>query len=101
MTKKRYQILAKCYDSKNHLLSSAQNNYSKTHPVQAHFAHLANQSARIYLHAEILAILRAGDKKIHTITIQNLNGTLSNPCPVCMKAIQAYGIKRVISLSSL
>lgn len=96
MTKKKYTILAETYTSSGRRISYAYNNYNKTHPIQSHFAKLANQPARIYLHAEILAIIRAGSQKIHTIKITNLSGKLSSPCPVCMKAISAYGIQRII-----
>ena len=96
MTKKRYSLKAETYDSHGRKLSEAYNSYSKTHPIQSHFAKLANQPARIFLHAEILAIIRAGERKIHTIKVINMNGKISAPCPVCMKAISAYGIKRVI-----
>ena len=34
-TKKRYHILAKCYDRKGRLLSAAFNSYTKSHPLQA------------------------------------------------------------------
>lgn len=95
--KKRYLIEAKCYDSHGRLLSTAQNSYTKTHPIQAHFAALANQPQRIYLHAEILAILRAGEKKIQTLEITNHSSPiLPNPCAVCRKAIAAYRIRNVI-----
>lgn len=100
MSKTRYTILAECYDSKGKFISRATNSYTKTHPIQAHFAKLANDPERKYLHAEILAIIRAGERKVHTIKVTNLNGKLSNPCPVCMKAIQAYGISRIISTST-
>lgn len=96
MTKKRCNIIATAYDARGRKLSTASNNYTKTHPIQAHFAKLAGQPERKYLHAEILAIIRAGESRIHTLQITNLSGKLSNPCPVCMAAIKAYGISRII-----
>ena len=100
MTTKRYTITAKCYNKQGRLISEATNNYRKTHPIQKHFAELAGEPKRIYLHAEILAILRAGSEKINSIVIQNTNGKRADPCPVCAKAIQAYGIKRIHLSSS-
>ncbi len=97
MTKKRYHIIASCYDSRGKLISSASNNHRKSHPIQAHFASLANEPVRIYLHAEILALLRAGDKKVHTIHVRNTNGADSTPCKVCALAIQQWGVKNVIT----
>jgi deoxycytidylate deaminase len=100
-TTKKYHIIATCYNKRGHILSTATNSYTKTHPIQAHFAALAKEPARIYLHAEILAILRAGDSQIHTISIQNLSSPIgAYPCKVCQKAIAAYGIKKVVVLSS-
>ena len=96
MAKKRYLLLAETYDSRGRKLSEAYNSYSKTHPIQSHFATIAGQPSRIYLHAEILAIIRAGERKIHTLKITNLNGKLSHPCPVCMAAIKAYGDRKSV-----
>lgn len=98
MTKKRYIITAECYNRKGKLISFATNSYKKTHPIQKHFAELAGEPARIYLHAEILAILRAGQEPIHTIVITNTNGSHSDPCPTCRKAIEAYGIKQLMTV---
>lgn len=95
--KKRYLLRAETFSPSGKKISEAYNNYSKTHPIQAHFASIAGQPERKYLHAEILAIIRAGERKIHTIKVTNLNGKLSTPCPVCMAAIKAYGISRVIT----
>lgn len=94
--KKRYLLRAETFSPSGKKISEAYNNYSKTHPIQAHFASIAGQPERKYLHAEILAIIRAGSHKIHTLKITNLNGKLSTPCPVCMAAIKAYGISRII-----
>lgn len=97
--RQKHKIIAKCLDAKGRVLSIATNSYKKTHPIQAHFARLAGQPERIYLHAEIHAILKAGDKKIHTIEVTRINSqgnsALAKPCPVCMAAIKAYGIKYV------
>lgn len=96
MTKKRYQITAQTYDKRGRLISTANNNYSKSHPIQAHFARLAGERERIYLHAEILALLRASDRPIHTIRISNGNGKSAYPCRVCQLAIREWGVQRVI-----
>jgi deoxycytidylate deaminase len=97
MTKKRYSIQATCYDHRGKIISTAQNSYTKTHPIQSHFASLAGQPERKYLHAEILALIRAGDKKIHSLKIFSLNGMSKPfPCPVCQKAIESWGVKKVI-----
>jgi deoxycytidylate deaminase len=99
MTKKRYTIQATCRDRKGNILSIAQNSYTKTHPIQAHFASLVGEPERKYLHAEIWALIRAGERRIYSLTIQSLNGVSKPfPCLVCQKAIQAWGVKKVIVL---
>lgn len=93
-------LTARCYDKKGRLLSTATNNYKKTHPLQAYFAKKVGHPAKIYLHAEIHAIIKAGDKKIHKIDIARFNPKTNKPlnakpCPVCQEAIKAYGISLV------
>lgn len=87
---KKCNITATCFDARGRILSTAKNNYKKSHPLQASFAKLANQPERIFLHAEIAALLKAGDKEVHTIV------TTKHPCPVCALAIQSFGVKNVL-----
>lgn len=97
--KNRYQIKATCYDKRGRVLSRAYNSYTKTHPLQAHFAALVGEPKKQFLHAEIAAIIRAGEKRIHTIKIegQTQSGEPKEckPCKICMAAIKAYDIKRI------
>ena len=97
--KKRFRLRAYCYDSKGRLISTGENNYGKSHPLQAHFAKLVGQEERIYLHAEIHAILRAKDREIFSIKVERFDNqgkpVLSYPCPVCRAAIKAFGIKKI------
>lgn len=72
----------------------------KTHPVQKMHADQVGLPQKIYLHAEVHAIVkcRAIDKA-HRIVIMRYdsNGNPKNakPCPVCMSAINSVGIKHV------
>ena len=98
--KTRPLLTAKCFDKKGRLLSTATNSYSKTHPLQAYFAERVGHRAKIYLHAEIAAIIKAGDKQIHKIIITRYSPRThkalnAKPCPICAEAIKAYGIKFV------
>ena len=99
MCRTRYLITAYCYDKKGKLLSMAVNNYKKSHPIQAHFAQLVGHPARIFLHAEIHAIIKAGDKQIYKMVITRFNknhkSLNAKPCPICAAAIKAYGIEYV------
>lgn len=97
--KRRYIILAKCYDRKGRMLSVGTNSYKKSHTLMKHFAELAGEDPKIYLHSEVQALLRAKDKQVHRITVERYdasgNPALAKPCKVCQKAIQAYGVKFV------
>lgn len=94
----RHRIIAKCYDKKNRLLSSAENDYDKSHPLQKTYAAKAGMPYKEFLHAEILAIIRA-KKPIHRISVARLNRQgkmrLAKPCEICQLAIEEAGIRLV------
>jgi len=96
MAKKRYHILAKCYDKKGRLLSAAFNSYTKTHPLQAYLAKMVGHGEKTCLHAEIAAILKCKGKPIYRITTERYdsNGLPANaqPCPICQLGIKMFGI---------
>ena len=98
--KARYILNATCFDKKGRVISTGSNFYNKTHPIQAHFAKLAGQPYRTKLHAEIHALLLAKGKDIHTLLVTRYDAQgkprLAKPCPVCVSAIIAYGVKKVI-----
>lgn len=96
---RKYDITATCYDKKGRVLSIGKNSYTKTHPMQAHFAKQVGMHERTFLHAEIKALLRSGDKQVHAIRIERYakDGKPMNaaPCPICQKAINAWGVKEI------
>lgn len=93
---KKYHIIAKIYDKAGNLLSYGVNSYVKTHPLQAHYARAVGQPHRIYLHAEIQAIIRANGKDMYKIRVERYNSKgepqSACPCPVCQLAIKQAGI---------
>lgn len=96
--KSRYTIFAICYDKQDNFISKGRNSYTKSHPLQAYFAKKVGRPEQIYLHAEIQAILNAKQKQIHEIVITraDINGLKNaRPCPICMEAIKAFGIKKI------
>jgi tRNA(Arg) A34 adenosine deaminase TadA len=97
---KHHIITAQAFDKRGRLLSSAVNNYRKSHPIQAHFAELAGEKERIYLHAEIAALLRAGDAAVHSLRISRFNKkgdpVCAKPCKVCSLAIKHWKVSNVI-----
>jgi tRNA(Arg) A34 adenosine deaminase TadA len=99
-TKTRHALTAIIYDKKGRVLSMGQNSYVKTHPLQAEHAVKVGLDERIYLHAEVHAIVKCKDlSKAHKIFVSRWdkhgNSLLAKPCPVCESAIKAAGIKIV------
>ena len=95
----KHTIVASVFDKRGRLLASAQNSYTKSHPVMAHFAQLAKMPARVFLHAEVAALLKCKDKDVYSISIERYkrDGSpgMAKPCPACEAAIKAWGIQRV------
>jgi len=97
---KKHKVTAIIYDRKGTVLSIGQNNYVKSHPLQAHHAAIVGQDYKIFLHAEIHAITRCANiAKAHSISIfrYNENGdpVLAKPCAICTSAIKATNIKKI------
>lgn len=95
-----HHVTALIYDRRGRVLSVGQNSYVKTHPLQAKYAIKAGQPDKQYLHAEIHAITRCKDlSKAHRIFVTRYNKSgqpvIAKPCPVCISAIYATGIKHV------
>lgn len=100
MATKQQTLSAVIYDRKGRVLSVGQNSYIKTHPLQAAHAKKVGRSEKVFLHAEIHAIVRCRDlKKAHKIFISRWdaqgNPVIAKPCPVCMSAITAAGIQQI------
>lgn len=85
---------------RNKVVEWATNLDTKTHPLQKKFAELAGLEEKIYLHAEIAALVKA-HMKCDTIVVCRMGGhnhdELRNakPCPVCTLALKEAGISKV------
>lgn len=94
----RYKLTALAFDKRGRLLSIGTNSYIKTHPVQAKYACKAKEDYKIYLHAEIDALIKARGK-VHRLVISRLEkdgrNLPSKPCPICQLAIEDYGVAEV------
>ena len=96
----RQNITAIIYDKRGRVLGIGQNNYVKTHPLQAHHAKKVGNELAVYLHAEIHAITRCPDiSKAHRIAVFRYGKSgeplLAKPCPICTSAIAATPIRVV------
>lgn len=94
----RQDITAIIFDKRGRVLSIGQNSYVKTHPIQMMHAKRVNEQDKIFLHAEVAAIVKCKNlKDAHSMFIARWykNGEPANatPCKVCMSAISSTNIK--------
>lgn len=97
MASAKHALTAIITDKRGRVLSIGQNSYVKTHPLQAHYARRAGLEHKVFLHAEMSAIVKCRDlSKAHKISIfrYNKKGEPMNakPCPICQDAIAKAGI---------
>lgn len=100
--KGQYNVLATIYTN-NFIEGQYQNSYLKTHPLQKEYANYVNMPNKIYLHAEIGAIIKAkgrGDTIIITRINNSHESCPSKPCLICMKGISMTGIKQIIYVNN-
>lgn len=100
MTKKRFSIKATVYDKRGRVLTTGENSYSKTHPLQAKYAVSVGLDDKIFLHAEISALSKLRKHhKPHKIVVERYlcdgSTAIAKPCKVCQAAIDAHGISVV------
>ncbi len=93
-------ITAFAYDKKGRLLSVGRNSYVKTHPLQARMAKEVGEDYKIYLHAEVAALVKVKnwtrvDKLVVTRYNKNGEPMIAKPCRVCQRVIKFAGINTV------
>lgn len=92
----RYKIVATCYDKEGRVVSRSINNYDKTHPAQAHFAKMVGLPSKMFLHAEIAALLKCKMPPYRLVVeryYKNGKPAPAKPCKVCQKAIEHFNVK--------
>jgi len=83
------------------IVSLATNLEDKSHPFQAMLAEKVGMEKKIFLHAEINALIKARESA-DTIIIARVGGQcgtklrLAKPCAICSFAIKQSSIKKVI-----
>ncbi|ASV44125.1 hypothetical protein PBI_SCTP2_110 [Salicola phage SCTP-2] len=90
-------------DKKGRVIAEGANSYTKTHPIQFHYAQKVNREEAIFLHAEMNAIIRcvrsSNRCKPYAIYVarvtHNNEPAMAKPCEICEEAIKEAGIKRV------
>lgn len=91
-------VTAIIYDKKGRALSIGRNSYTKTHPLMFKNGVKVGRPQKIYLHAEVDAILKCRNlKKAYKISIFRYDWkgepVCAKPCPVCMSVITQTPIK--------
>lgn len=96
----KHHVQATIFDRAGNVLSRASNNYTKSHPIQARFADAAGQPERIFLHAELSALIKLQDcHKPYRIFVERYTKdgkpALAQPCAVCWAALEHWKIRVV------
>lgn len=98
---KKQRIFSIITDNHNRILASGTNSYTKSHSLQAYYCELTNQPHKIFIHAELQALVRLKGRKASKIFIARVNkkneAVPSQPCPICKMAILDAGIKEIIT----
>lgn len=99
MSKNKHLVVATVRDRRGRVLARRANNYTKTHPIQAHFANKVGKPDAVFIHAEIAALLACGTSTPYSIHVERYkrDGTpgLAKPCIVCQAAIKAWKVQQV------
>ena len=86
---------------KNKVVTQAVNQDTKSHPLQARLADMVGLGEKIYLHAEIAALVKCRSE-VDTIVVARLGGHYGDelrnakPCPICSLALEQAGIQNII-----
>ena len=99
MTKKQ-DITAIIKDKRGRVLSVGKNSYVKTHPLQAKHSKRVGLPDKVFLHAELQAVIKCKDlSKAYKIEVYRFNNKgeemLAKPCRICASAIANTPIKVV------
>ena len=95
----KYIVGAIALDNKGNIISKGCNSFVKTHPVQKKIAESVGKPYKIYLHAEVSALVKA-HSQVDTLIIARIRQSdnsiaIAKPCPVCSEAIRRAKVKRV------
>ena len=84
--------------NKNKVVASATNLETKSHPIQAKFAQKVGLCEKIFLHAEIAALVKCREE-CDTIVVARVNPQgklrMARPCPICDLALREAGISKI------
>jgi tRNA(Arg) A34 adenosine deaminase TadA len=88
-------------DKRGKIIASGVNS-RKTHPLQKEMAEKVGLPEKVFLHAEIAALVRCRDEP-HTVYVGRIThdgeSAVSRPCPICMMSIVESGAKRIVFMN--
>jgi deoxycytidylate deaminase len=100
LANKKQRICAIITDKRGRIVSTGCNSYTKSHPRMAYYCEVTKQQHKIFLHAELDAIIKTKRKIPNTIYIARVDKQgiplPCQPCEICKLAIQDAGIKNII-----
>lgn len=95
----KHNVSAVIFDKRGRPLSMGRNSYEKTHPLQAKAAAAVGEPYKVFLHAEISALVRLSDtdrQRAYKMVVMRYNkeGKPMNakPCKVCQRVLQSFNI---------
>jgi tRNA(Arg) A34 adenosine deaminase TadA len=95
----RHTVTARVYSRKGTLISTATNSYTKTHPLMLYFGKRVGINYKVFLHAELAALLKCGTTTPYKLVVERFTKdgrpALAKPCSICEQAIKAWGVRRV------
>ena len=96
----KYKLVAIITDKKGKILSIGKNSFSKSHPTMAYYAEKMGNKHRIYLHAELHALIKLNNTcdpyAIYVVRVNNQGEPLlAKPCEICQQAISDSGIQEI------
>lgn len=95
---KRFFVAAATVDSNGKIIAIRLNSYMKTHPMMARYALNIDRQFKVFLHAEIAALV-ASNRKATDIYVARMTRdrkfAYAKPCYICEMAIKEAGIKRI------
>lgn len=96
----KYNITAIVKDKRGKTLGVGRNSYVKTHPLMQKASAATHSKSRIFLHAEVAALLKVKDWSIaHSIEVFRFDKqgrpALAKPCACCQYIIAQTKIKKV------
>ena len=93
-----FLVAAATLDKRGNIIAIGQNSFTKTHPLMKSYSNRIEGKHKIYLHAEISALIKS-KRRVYSMVVVRITRTkkfaLSKPCPVCQLAIKESDIRKV------